>query len=95
MPQPDVKKKLGVSLDGLLEGTRYGSGFFRFKSVREDLSKMSLEEAERAIAGLPRSMHAGPVMDRVPGLSRHCETTMTNSSCPYIPLGCQGCTLRR
>lgn len=40
-------------------------------------------------------MHAGPIMDKVPGFARHCETVMENHKCPYIPMGCLGCTLKR
>lgn len=31
-------------------------------------------------------------MARRKGIVRHCETAQLNSDCPYIPLGCLGCT---
>ena len=40
----------------------------------------------------PKCVHAGPVLDKLPGLDRHCETIKPNHQCPYLPLGCQGCT---
>jgi len=40
------------------------------------------------------SLHLGPVMDAVDGFARHCETTLPNSTCPYLALGCLGCTRR-
>lgn len=38
--------------------------------------------------------HEGPVMDKVPGLTRHCETLLSNRECPYIELGCKGCMFK-
>ena len=39
------------------------------------------------------SRYAGPIMDKIKGLDRHCETVKRNSRCPYLKLGCKGCTL--
>jgi len=33
-------------------------------------------------------------MDKRPGLDRHCETVSVNSNCPYLQLGCKGCTFK-
>lgn len=38
-------------------------------------------------------IHQGPIMEPVPGLQRHCDTTARNSECPYLKLGCKGCLL--
>lgn len=38
------------------------------------------------------TLHAGPVMDKIDGLARHCETVLPNHDCPYLALGCLGCT---
>lgn len=40
-----------------------------------------------------KPIYAGPIMDKVAFLPRHCETIMRNSDCPYIQLGCKGCTI--
>jgi hypothetical protein len=37
--------------------------------------------------------HAGPIMKPVAGKVRHCDTPLMNSECPYLELGCLGCTL--
>lgn len=37
---------------------------------------------------------AGPVMDKLPGIDRHCETIKPNGECPYLKLGCLGCTFK-
>jgi hypothetical protein len=40
------------------------------------------------------TLHAGPIMDPVEGKIRHCDTAvLLNSECPYLELGCLGCTL--
>ncbi|BCS55173.1 hypothetical protein GSbR_19540 [Geobacter sp. SVR] len=41
------------------------------------------------------TLHEGPVMDKIEGMPRHCETLKPNRLCPYIPLGCTGCKLRK
>ena len=33
-------------------------------------------------------------MEPIDGLEQHCTTLARNSDCPYIPLGCLGCTFR-
>lgn len=45
-------------------------------------------------ARYPNCQHEGKVMAKVPGKDRHCETTNVNSGCPYLQLGCKGCTFR-
>lgn len=37
-------------------------------------------------------LHMGPIMDKREGLERHCETVLPNSKCPYLVMGCLGCT---
>ena len=37
-------------------------------------------------------MHAGPVMKAIEGIQQHCKTTLRNSRCPYLKMGCLGCT---
>lgn len=32
-------------------------------------------------------------MDEIAGVARHCETLLPNHNCPYLALGCLGCTL--
>lgn len=39
-----------------------------------------------------RTLHAGPIMDAIPGFARHCETLAPNHLCYYLTLGCLGCT---
>lgn len=39
-------------------------------------------------------MHASRIMDEIPGLDQHCKTMLPNSICPYLKLGCLGCTHR-
>jgi hypothetical protein len=31
----------------------------------------------------------------IKGIIRHCETIHTNSSCPYLNFGCQGCSSKK
>lgn len=42
----------------------------------------------------PDCQHAGPVVEPVPDLLQHCRSTEPNEQCPYIKLGCLGCTRR-
>jgi len=42
----------------------------------------------------PNCQHKSKVMDKRPGLERHCETRSVNSNCPYLRLGCLGCTFK-
>lgn len=42
----------------------------------------------------PNCSHADKVMDRRFGLDRHCETGKVNSGCPYLQMGCKGCTFK-
>lgn len=37
-------------------------------------------------------IHAGPIVDEIEGVPQHCKTTLFNSRCPYLKLGCLGCT---
>lgn len=37
-------------------------------------------------------LHMGPIMDKREGWERHCETVLRNSDCPYLAMGCLGCT---
>ena len=39
-------------------------------------------------------IHAGPIMDKIEGIPRHCETVLHNSRCPYLKFGCLGCTFK-
>lgn len=39
-------------------------------------------------------MHMGPIMDKIDGFARHCETLLPNHACPYLAFGCLGCTRR-
>lgn len=43
----------------------------------------------------PNCQHAGPLVDKVAGIDRHCETVLPNHDCPYLMMGCFGCTFRR
>ena len=38
--------------------------------------------------------HVGAIMEKLPGLERHCETPFVNSECLYLKLGCMGCTFQ-
>ena len=40
----------------------------------------------------PNCDHAGPLIEKRDGLDRHCETVKPNHDCPYLMLGCAGCT---
>jgi hypothetical protein len=40
----------------------------------------------------PDCIHAGPVMKKVDGVDRYCETLLLNANCPYHGMGCLGCT---
>lgn len=37
-------------------------------------------------------LHMGPIMDKREGWERHCETVLPNHACPYLAMGCLGCT---
>ena len=43
----------------------------------------------------PNCQHKGKVMKKISGLPRHCETSTVNSNCPYLQLGCNGCTFKQ
>lgn len=42
---------------------------------------------------LENPLHEGPIMEKRDGLKRHCELPLPNHTCPYLSLGCKGCTL--
>lgn len=42
----------------------------------------------------PNCSHQGKVIKRQEKLHRHCETTLQNTTCPYLRLGCLGCTFK-
>lgn len=31
----------------------------------------------------------------ITGIIRHCETILLNSKCPYLKLGCRGCSFKK
>jgi hypothetical protein len=40
-------------------------------------------------------IHQGKIVEPTMGLIRHCDSAhLRNSNCPYIAMGCLGCTLR-
>jgi hypothetical protein len=40
------------------------------------------------------TIHAGTIMEPTMGIPRHCDTTLMNSTCPYLAMGCLGCTFK-
>jgi hypothetical protein len=40
------------------------------------------------------TIHAGTIMEPTMGIHRHCDTTLMNSTCPYLAMGCLGCTFK-
>lgn len=42
----------------------------------------------------PRCSHKGKVMEKQNGIPRNCETTLENTNCQYLQLGCLGCTFK-
>lgn len=42
----------------------------------------------------PNCRHQGPRMGQASRYKQHCRTDKPNNECPYIALGCVGCTLR-
>jgi len=42
----------------------------------------------------PNCLHGSKVMAKLPGFTRHCKTTLPNSTCKYLLFGCQGCLVK-